>query len=554
MATSTQETLQQACAQLEQGRCLATELEAWQVWNASLLRADEEAVPNQLDDLPGGVQDAWSAVSSSQPGDLGSGQYAKALRTRLIAGSLQQTTQTAQKLVSQPAFPKLPPTTDFLKIYDERLQQLRSYHATHAMPPTKRLRKGHPIADGYDLSATVVQMVADLDPDSSEVLGKYLDLQGLYQMVVQQKVLQECLGLPQPCAYIDFLEHLELKGPTEATKLSNRKVYAQWLTELQTYLRSFLQRTVPLLKIKEDVEQPALEQLANEWKATGGWKPRWKPIEAEKDLASTDTSQHIDLADYATVEDLTKAWSADQLKVELARLGLKCGGTPDDRAKRLWSTKGKSREDWPSKILAKGSTTSRYELVQLECAVLALLDYLRPTVEATMRRTERRQTQTLREREQETQEELYGTEAEGKKRKAEEDDEDDDDAPIYNPKNVPLDWDGKPIPYWLFKLHGLNHYYPCEICGGESYRGKRNFELHFADQKHALGMKGLGIPNTKHFHGVTKIEDAQELWSKLQSQLETERFVGTRDEEYEDSHGNVLSRKAYEDLARQGLL
>lgn len=171
-----------------------------------------------------------------------------------------------------------------------------------------------------------------------------------------------------------------------------------------------------------------------------------------------------------------------------------------------------------------------------------------------MRRTERRQTQTLREREQETQEELYGTEAEGKKRKAEEDDEDDDDAPIYNPKNVPLDWDGKPIPYWLFKLHGLNHYYPCEICGGESYRGKRNFELHFADQKHALGMKGLGIPNTKHFHGVTKIEDAQELWSKLQSQLETERFVGTRDEEYEDSHGNVLSRKAYEDLARQGLL
>ena len=44
------------------------------------------------------------------------------------------------------------------------------------------------------------------------------------------------------------------------------------------------------------------------------------------------------------------------------------------------------------------------------------------------------------------------------------DDDDDDDAPIYNPKNVPLDWDGKPIPYWLFKLHGLQHVSLCPRC------------------------------------------------------------------------------------------
>jgi splicing factor 3A subunit 3 len=119
---------------------------------------------------------------------------------------------------------------------------------------------------------------------------------------------------------------------------------------------------------------------------------------------------------------------------------------------------------------------------------------------------------------------------------------------------VPLGWDGKPIPYWLFKLHGLNHFYPCEICGGESYRGRRNFEKHFAESKHAYGMKCLGIPNTKHFHGVTKIEDAQELWMTLQKDLEEDQFDGATQEEYEDSHGNVLSRTTYEDLARQGLL
>ncbi|EEC51007.1 predicted protein, partial [Phaeodactylum tricornutum CCAP 1055/1] len=96
--------------------------------------------------------------------------------------------------------------------------------------------------------------------------------------------------------------------------------------------------------------------------------------------------------------------------------------------------------------------------------------------------------------------------------------------------------------------------YECEICGGESYRGRRNFELHFADQKHALGMKSLGIPNTKHFHGVTKIDDARDLWKSLQGKLEKEQFDGSREEEYEDSHGNVMSRKTYEDLGRQGLL
>jgi len=37
----------------------------------------------------------------------------------------------------------------------------------------------------------------------------------------------------------------------------------------------------------------------------------------------------------------------------------------------------------------------------------------------------------------------------------EDDNDDDDDEPIYNPKNLPLGWDGKPIPYWLYKLHGL---------------------------------------------------------------------------------------------------
>lgn len=38
--------------------------------------------------------------------------------------------------------------------------------------------------------------------------------------------------------------------------------------------------------------------------------------------------------------------------------------------------------------------------------------------------------------------------------------------------------------------------------------GRKNFERHFQESRHAFGMRALGLPNTKHFHEITKIEDA----------------------------------------------
>lgn len=45
------------------------------------------------------------------------------------------------------------------------------------------------------------------------------------------------------------------------------------------------------------------------------------------------------------------------------------------------------------------------------------------------------------------------------------DDDEDEEEYVYNPLKLPLGWDGKPIPYWLYKLHGLNQEFKCEICG-----------------------------------------------------------------------------------------
>ena len=40
----------------------------------------------------------------------------------------------------------------------------------------------------------------------------------------------------------------------------------------------------------------------------------------------------------------------------------------------------------------------------------------------------------------------------------------------------------QPIPYWLYKLHGLNISYSCEICGNFTYRYEQH-TLQFAKQK-----------------------------------------------------------------------
>lgn len=98
----------------------------------------------------------------------------------------------------------------------------------------------------------------------------------------------------------------------------------------------------------------------------------------------------------------------------------------------------------------------------------------------------------------------------------EEEDTDDEEEYIYNPLKLPLGWDGKPIPYWLYKLHGLNQEFKCEICGNYSYWGRRAFEKHFKEWRHQNNMRALGIPNNKNFYEITKIEDAVALWENMQ--------------------------------------
>ncbi|CDW99713.1 hypothetical protein [Sporisorium scitamineum] len=134
-------------------------------------------------------------------------------------------------------------------------------------------------------------------------------------------------------------------------------------------------------------------------------------------------------------------------------------------------------------------------------------------------------------------------------------DEDDETSRVYNPLKLPLGWDGRPIPFWLYKLHGLRNEFKCEICSDHIYHGRKNFEKHFTESRHAFGMRALGLPNTVQFRDVTSIADALALAEKLRKQERAQQGqAGADAQEVEDEHGNAYTKKTYDLLKRQGLI
>lgn len=101
----------------------------------------------------------------------------------------------------------------------------------------------------------------------------------------------------------------------------------------------------------------------------------------------------------------------------------------------------------------------------------SLLTMLAPTINETKSNVERRFSLTAREREQELLEQSKPPVAPTNNGDGAGEEEEEEER-IYNPLKLPLGWDGKPIPYWLYKLHGLGVEYRCEICSDHVYMGR----------------------------------------------------------------------------------
>ncbi|QRV87864.1 splicing factor 3A subunit 3 [Ceratobasidium sp. AG-Ba] len=208
------------------------------------------------------------------------------------------------------------------------------------------------------------------------------------------------------------------------------------------------------------------------------------------------------------------------------------------------------------------ATTSRKHIKTYRAALLThllgpILKILHGTLLETKANVERRFSLTAHERELELEEpevDIAPVTTGDAAEEAPAMEEEEEEERIYNPLKLPLGWDGKPIPYWLYKLHGLGVEYRCEICSDHVYMGRKNFDRHFQESRHAFGMRALGLPNTKHFHEITRIEDALALAERLKREGRQEIHQSETMEELEDEEGNVYNKKTYEDLKKQGLI
>ncbi|GAV66208.1 DUF3449 domain-containing protein/SF3a60_bindingd domain-containing protein/Telomere_Sde2_2 domain-containing protein [Cephalotus follicularis] len=423
----------------------------------------------------------------------------------------------------------------FSAFYD-RLKEIREYHRRH---PAAR------VVDANEEHEALLKEEPSIEFSGEEAFGKYLDLHELYNQYINSK-------FGEPIEYSAYLDVFSQPHKTPR-KLKSTRQYREYMESLLEYLIYFFQRTEPLQDL-DRIFDKLVSEFEEQWE--NGKVQGWENGSQENGHAP---SQHIviDLDYYSTVEELIEV-GPELLKEALGALGLKTGGTVLQRAERLFLTKHTPLEMLDKKHFAKGSRGTEQNgvaaaprevdqlksIALMEAKLKKLCNLLQETIERTKENIQKKQALTYEEMEEEREEEDTQVDTES----------DDDDQQIYNPLKLPMGWDGKPIPYWLYKLHGLGQEFKCEICGNYSYWGRRAFERHFKEWRHQHGMRCLGIPNTKNFNEITSIEEAKELWKRIQERQGVNKWRPDLEEEYEDKEGNIYNKKTYTDLQRQGLI
>ncbi|KAG5558822.1 hypothetical protein RHGRI_008699 [Rhododendron griersonianum] len=426
-------------------------------------------------------------------------------------------------------------TNVFSAFYD-RLKEIREYHRRH---PAAR------VVDANEEHEELLKEEPRIEFTGEEAMGRYLDMHELYNEYINSK-------FAEPIEYSAYLD-VFAQPHKISRKLKLTRQYREYLEKLLEHLIYFFERTEPLQDL-ERIFSKVIAEFEEEW--ADGKVQGWDNEGQENGHVSAQPSG-IDLDYYSTVEELMEV-GPERLKEALAALGLKTGGTFQQRAERLFLTKHTPLEQLDRKHFAKGSrgaeqngfaatpqqAESSKAIAFTEAKIIKLCDLLHETIVRTKENVEKKQALTYEEMEAEREEEDIQADSES----------DDEEQQIYNPLKLPMGWDGKPIPYWLYKLHGLGQEFKCEICGNHSYWGRRAYERHFKEWRHQHGMRCLGIPNTKNFNEITSIEEAKVLWEGIQEKQGVNKWRPELEEEYEDKEGNIYNKKTYTDLQRQGLI
>ncbi|KAI5119507.1 hypothetical protein M0805_002443 [Coniferiporia weirii] len=440
---------------------------------------------------------------------------------------------------------------DMTEFYS-RLSKIKEYH----------LKYPDQVVGGFELelAALVDNDVGEADGDDyeeedpisllfsgEESYGRYLDLYVHHTAYINLKNIVKRLSYLQYLDALTAAEHglIHQEIPRE-TRYS--KEYETYITALHSYILSFSKKTQPLVDVATQQKLAELE-FDSLWmdKKIPGWSdPEGTKAngagngEGEGIWCSTCQKHYSKQTVYDAHLTSKKHVKAVARQATSETPSVNPNGTASD-GQSTHHNNAKESRIWTS--------------ARLTFLVTSLLASLISTVSETKSNVERRFSLTAKEREAELVERpsVAPAPTANADDNANEEEEEEEER-IYNPLKLPLGWDGKPIPYWLYKLHGLGVEYRCEICSDHVYMGRKNFDRHFQESRHAFGMRALGLPNTKHFHEITRIEDALALAEKLKREGKQEIFQQETMEELEDDEGNVYNRKTYEDLKKQGLI
>ncbi|OAQ77075.1 splicing factor 3a subunit 3 [Purpureocillium lilacinum] len=424
----------------------------------------------------------------------------------------------------------------FSKFYGQ-MDSLREHHNRYPNEQAENLEQRYRLKHDYTgATASIVDSLFS----GEEGYGKYFDLNTCHD---------EFLSLPsvKHLSYLQYLEEFDNFAPNHggvkrAEKLTDQ--YFKYVGDLAEYLTSFRKRTKPL----EDVDKVLTEfdaEFAEAWKKdeVQGWQSEEGSANGgPNNLSSPDAVWCDDCEKEFKNENVYKSHLTGRKHIKAAE------------AKKQQKEGGSGGETGPAKGALSTKRIKERAVAEREHRVKRLASAMSTERSDTRVNVERKQGMTERERQQELEninnisEEPRETEENGQEEGEE------GDEKIYNPLKLPLAWDGKPIPFWLYRLHGLGAEFNCEICGNFVYMGRRAFDKHFSEPRHIYGLKCLGITNVTLFRDITKIEEALKLWDRIQQEQKKSRVDDGSIVQMEDSEGNVMPEKVYLDLQKQGLL
>ena len=424
--------------------------------------------------------------------------------------------------------------------FEEFYRQLKDVRDHHARYPNEQAENSEQRYKVKRTEGEVLPYVVDSLFSGEEAYGRFFDLNTCHEAFMN-------LPNARRLTYLQYLEFFDNFAPgyggvKRGEKLTDQ--YFKYVGELASYLESFMRRTKPL----ENIEKILLS-FDKEFEVA--WDkdelPEWQAEKPNTDGGAKATFT----ADAIWCDDCEKEFKNENVyKNHLT--GRKHIKAAEQRKQR----QGDGDEDatGPRNGAMSATRTKERAVAAREFRVKRLASAMSTERSDTRVNVERKQGMTERERQQELDNLLNMSDAPQEPAGDDDDDDDDGEEKIYNPLKLPLAWDGKPIPFWLYRLHGLGVEFPCEICGNFVYMGRRAFDKHFNEARHIYGLKCLGITNTALFRDITRIEEALKLWDKIQTEKKRTTVDDGSVVQMEDGDGNVMPEKVYYDLQKQGLL